>query len=91
MVNALLEYIDFKLYFYGILPNIFSYLLCSWRKHCYSWLCYNMCDEINADRSIRVYRSWTFEIPKSAVPMAATALTPLLIAYEQLFKLLNLT
>ena len=41
-----------------------------------------MCDKINADCSIRINRSWTFEISKSAAAMAAMATmvpTPLYI------------
>ena len=47
-------------------------------SYMYSWPCYNMCDKINADCSIRVNRSWTFEISKSAAAMAAKVPTPLL-------------
>ena len=34
-----------------------------------------MFDKINSDCSIRVNRSWTFEIPKSVAAMADTAAT----------------
>ena len=43
-----------------------------------------MFDKINSDYSIRVNRSWTFEIPKSVAAMAATASTvptPLIHVY----------
>ena len=42
-------------------------------SHSCSLLCYSMCDKINVDCSVRVNRSWTFEIPKSAATVAATA------------------